>query len=106
MTTNCRDQLVEWVTCLLVPGEALLYVHEPEHECLVPPEGPGVLVELGHQLLLGFPAHHKSSRIIKLAHECDYETALQKKCISINMEFNYHSCQTGSSRIRMNFPDP
>ena len=40
---------------LLVPGQTLLDVHEAEHEGLVPPEGPGVLVELGHQLVLGFP---------------------------------------------------
>ena len=43
------------VEYLLVPGESLLDVHEPEHQRLVAPERPGVLVELGHQLFFRLP---------------------------------------------------
>jgi hypothetical protein len=52
---------MEWwpLVRLLVPVKALLDVHEPEHHSLVPPEGPSVFVELGHQLLLALPVDYQ-----------------------------------------------
>ena len=47
------DPDVSWlwqgeVEYLLIPGQTLLNVHESKHQCLVPPEGPCVFIELGH----------------------------------------------------------
>merc|ERR1719402_249282 len=45
---------------LLVPLQPLLNVHEAEHERLVPPERPAVLVEPLDQLLLALPVHNEA----------------------------------------------
>ena len=57
---------------LLVPAQSLLNVHEAEHQGLVSTEGPGVLVELSHQLFLALSVNYKDNSATARLEQSDH----------------------------------